>query len=104
MKLPTSITLRKYGLSEEDYIELYNLGGGICPICKRPLDKPVIDHIHTRNWKKMKPEKRKMFVRGIPCNYCNRRRLARGMTLEIARNIVDYLEQFEKRLNDARKD
>jgi PHP family Zn ribbon phosphoesterase len=97
---PSKATLKKYGLTLADWQEIYSLQTGICPICKRPLLKPVVDHLHIRNWKKMKPEKRKQYVRGIPCNYCNRRRLSRGMTLEIARNIVEYLERFEKRLKE----
>lgn len=95
--IPRPETLKKYGLSLDDWNEFYALQNGVCPICKRPLDRPVVDHLHIRNWKKMKPEKRKKYVRGVPCNYCNRRRLARGMTLEIARNIVAYLEAFENR-------
>lgn len=95
MKLPSPATLKKYGLSSDEWISFY--GDGICPICERPLNKPVVDHLHVRNWKKLKPEKRKLYVRGVPCSYCNRRRLARGMSLEIARNIVTYLEAFEKR-------
>lgn len=100
MNHPRPATLKKYGITIEDWIEMYNLNGGLCPICERPLTQPVVDHLHIRNWKKMKPEKRKRYVRGVPCNYCNRRRLARGMNLKIARNIVAYLERFEKRLND----
>jgi len=100
MILPRPATLKKYGLTERDWKELYNLANGICPICKRSMEKPVIDHLHTRGWRKMKAEKRKRYVRGICCNYCNRRRIGRGMNLEIARNIVEYLERFEKRMNN----
>lgn len=98
MKVPSKQTLRRYGINEQDWIELYNLNNGICPICERPIDNPVVDHFHIRNWKKMKAEKRRLYIRGLPCNYCNRRRLARGMNLKIARNIVTYLEKFEKKL------
>lgn len=101
MNHPRPATLKKYGLSLEDWIELYNLNNGKCPICERPLLQPVIDHLHVRNFKKMKAEKRRRYVRGLPCNYCNRRRLARGMNLQIARNIVKYLEKFEERLNEV---
>lgn len=97
IKEPLSQTLKKYGLQLNDWKEVITQQGYRCPICKRVLQSPVIDHLHIRNWKKMKSEKRKQFVRGIPCNYCNRRRLAKGMNLEIARNIVEYLEQFEGR-------
>lgn len=98
MKLPGKYTLRKYGISESEWVTLY--GNGICPICERPLEHPVVDHLHIRNWKKLKPERRKKYIRGMPCNYCNRRRLAKGMNLKIARNIVKYLEKFEERINE----
>jgi len=98
--LPRPATLKRYGLTLEDWQEIFLLQNGLCPICERPLEKPVVDHLHIRNWRKMKPEKRKRYVRGIPCSYCNRRRLARGMSLKIARNIVAYLEKFEDKLNE----
>jgi len=94
---PRPATLAKYGLSLNDWKNIIAEQGYLCPICKRVLEIPVIDHLHVRNWKKMKPEKRKQFVRGVPCNYCNRRRLAKGMSTEIAKNIVSYLSDFEKR-------
>lgn len=97
MIYPRPTTLKKYGLSLEDFIELANLQGNVCPICKRVLEKPVIDHFHARGWKKMRPERRKLYVRGICCNYCNRRRIAKGMSLDIAQNIVDYLQRYEAR-------
>ncbi len=96
MIVPRPATLKRYGLTEQDWIELYNLQNGVCPICKRVMEKPVIDHFHARGWRKMKAERRKLYVRGICCNYCNRRRIGRGMSLEIARNIVEYFENFEK--------
>ena len=98
MKVPSQQTLKKYGLSREDWVELYNLQSGICPICERPLKNPVVDHFHVRNWKKMRPEKRKLYVRGLPCSYCNRRLLMRGINLKRAKNIVAYLEAFERKL------
>jgi DNA-directed RNA polymerase subunit RPC12/RpoP len=97
IKEPRPATLAKYGLSLNEWKEIITTQWYLCPICKRTLQTPVIDHLHVRNWRKMKSERRKQFVRGIPCNYCNRRRLAKGMNLEIARNIVEYLERFEKR-------
>lgn len=99
MKVPSTQTLKKYGLSHEDWVEMYNLQGGVCPICSRPLEKPVVDHFHIRNWKKMSPQKRKLYVRGLPCSYCNRRLLMRGMNLERARKIVSYLEAFERKMS-----
>lgn len=97
MVVPSKNTLKKYGLSENEWMGLYLANSGNCPICGRLMERPVVDHLHIKNWKKMDSEKRKMYVRGVCCNYCNRRRLAKGMNLEIARNIVAYLEEFEKR-------
>lgn len=100
MILPRPETLRKYGLSLTDWQELYSLQGGICPICERPMERPCVDHFHVRGFRFMKPEKKKLYVRGLTCNYCNRRMLVRGMSLQRARNILQYLERFEKRLQE----
>ncbi len=97
---PSSATLKKYGLELNDWKEIIRLQGYLCPICLRPLIKPCVDHFHVRAWRKMKPEIRKRYVRGLTCVYCNRRLLAKGITLQRARNIVTYLERFEKRLNN----
>ena len=99
--MPSKQTLRKYGLSLEQWSELIASQGYACPICHRKFDekvKPCIDHLHVRNYKNMKPEKKRMYVRGICCNFCNRRLLAKGMNLEKAKSIVSYLEKFEERL------
>lgn len=107
IKAPSRQTLKKYGLDLTDWLILVEDSNLVCPICKRRFGEiygnskrplmPVIDHVHIRNFKRMKPEKRRMFVRGLPCNYCNRRRLGRGMDLKIARNIVTYLERYENK-------
>ena len=97
IKEPRPAILKKYGLSLNDWKEIITVQGYLCPICKRVLVSPVIDHLHIRNWKKMILEKKQKYIRGIPCNYCNRRRLAKWMSLEIAKNIVIYLSKFEKR-------
>jgi hypothetical protein len=96
--LPRKETLKKYGLSLQDWTELYALQDGKCFICERPMERPCVDHFHIRNWKKMKPEKRRLYVRGLLCVYCNRRLLGRGMSLQRAKRIVLYLERFEKKL------
>lgn len=98
MKLPTKNTLRKYGMSEEDWLRLYDDQLGICPICNRRMEKTiVIDHFHAQGWKKMKPEKRKLYVRGLTDWWCNKTFLGRGITIERAENVVKYLKAFEKR-------
>lgn len=74
--------LRVYGLTKEQYDELYE---DSCPICLRPFDsniKPVIDHDHI--------ERR---VRGIVCRYCNHRRIGHHRDPDLLRRMVDYLER-----------
>jgi len=98
MKIPSQVTLKKYGLTALEWLELYNLQNGICPICKRAMEKTiVIDHFHAKGWKQMKPEIRKLYVRGLTDWWCNKTFLGRGITVERAENVVEYLKEFEKR-------
>jgi hypothetical protein len=99
--MPSSATLKKYGLSPEQWSELIASQGYACPICHRKFDekvRPCIDHLHVRNYRRMKPEKKRMYIRGICCNFDNRRLLSKGMTLAKARAIVQYLEKFEEKI------
>ena len=103
IKPPRPQTLKKYGLTLEDWLELYNLQGGLCPICGRKMEKTiVVDHFHAKGWKKMPPERRKLYVRGLTDWWCNKTFLGRGITVERARNVVTYLEKFEKKLQAHR--
>lgn len=100
LKSPSVQTLRKYGLSEKLWYNILDSQGGICPVCEREFTeklRPVTDHFHAQNYKKMKPEKKRLHVRGLLCNYCNRRRVAKGMNTKMAYNIYKYLDSHDKR-------
>ncbi len=97
LNLPTKATLKKYGLSEEEYTALYESQGGICPICGRKDVLLVIDHEHAPRWKKMPADQRKLYVRGLLCSYCNQRRVGKGVTKQTAYNTYKYLQAYEKR-------
>jgi len=99
MKLPAKTTLEKYGLTEDEWLHLYNKYGGRCHCCFRRFkeDKRIyIDHEHVVNYKKLSPEERKEKVRGLLDYQCNfillqksnddRRKLKNGMR---------YLERYE---------
>jgi hypothetical protein len=102
MKLPTSITLKKYGLSEQEWIDIYNSQGGRCPICKNELIKRTnIDHYHVKNWKKMPDSERKKYVRGILCWTCNHLIVGRGVNIQRLEAATIYLKDFEKRIKNA---
>jgi hypothetical protein len=100
IKLPTPTTLKKYGLSAEEYCQIYTEQGGLCPICQNPLDKRTnIDHFHIKGWKRMPAEQKKKYVRGILCWTCNRLIVGRGVNLIRLRAATLYLERFEEKIN-----
>ena len=105
---PSKTTLRKYGITEDMWYTFGDFVDWRCPICQRNFTealRPVIDHEHgIKNWKKMKPELRSKFVRGLTCNYCNRFRIPKRSkelpVVEIVTNLLSYLEDYEMRRND----
>ena len=96
---PSKETLKKYGLSEQEWNNILHSQGGVCPICKRvpSTGRFVTDHFHVKGFKKMTPDEKKKYVRGLPCTHCNRFYLAKGMTIEKAKNLMIYLTQYEER-------
>lgn len=99
MKLPLPKTLNKYGLTEQDWIMMYNDQGGRCAICSNSLEgkRANIDHFHRQGWKHLSDEKRKQDVRGLLCWTCNHLIVGRGVTLPRLHKAIEYLEAFEKR-------
>ncbi len=73
--------LKVYGITKEQYDEIYRPD---CVICLRPFGgtvKPVIDHSHRTG-----------HVRGIICGYCNHRMVGRHNDSAVLRRIADYLD------------
>jgi hypothetical protein len=101
--VPSQNTLAKYGLSLGEFCAIVERQGGVCRICENlPSSKRlVIDHDHVPNWKKMKPEMRKLHVRGLLCWLCNLHLVRRGMTPRRLRNAADYLDEHEDRLVES---
>lgn len=116
---PSTKTLRSYGLDEEQWRALCVRQQWICPVCQKPFGdrKLVIDHEHVRGFKArkrrkskkkikgqkidvvlrvMSPKERSRHVRGVLHSYCNRF-VRHWLTLDRARSIVSYLEDFEAR-------
>lgn len=96
---PRPATLKKYGLSLNDWKNIVAEQGYRCPICRRVPSSGIFrtDHVHVQNYKTMKPEKKRLWVRGVVCVHCNRFYLAKGITIEKARGVLSYLIEFEKR-------
>jgi hypothetical protein len=97
---PTKQTLKRYGLSLEEWQAMADEQNHACYVCCVPPKKGrlCIDHQHVRGWKKMPPEKRKLYVRGLLCFLCNTQYLGRGITIAKAHKIVEYLERFNARM------
>lgn len=104
IKVSSDATLKKYGLSKEDWIALAEGQGWKCAICgvEPSTGRLCVDHQHgIKGWKKMKPEIKKTYVRGLLCWTCNRLIVGRGVTLKRLRSAVTYLENFETRLTSG---
>lgn len=99
IQTPKPATLKRYGLSEEEWRKMADAQGHACYVCRRvpKTGRLVIDHEHVKLWKKMPPEKRKIYVRGLLCWTCNATFLGRGITIERSRNVTRYLEEYELR-------
>lgn len=93
---PLDKTLEKYGLTRTDYLAYWKLTNGACPICEKvPTSGRLnIDHEHIKGWKNLPPEKRKLYVRGLVCFFCNRYYLAKSINVNKARNIIKFLEAY----------
>jgi hypothetical protein len=101
LKVPTAGTLNKYGLTAEDFKRIVSEQGGVCPICEKTpsTGRWNIDHYHIKGWKKLPPEKRKLYVRGVVCWFCNRYYMSKAITPRKAENIRRYLDDFLSRIN-----
>ena len=75
-------------LTTERYNEILADQGGVCAICFSPPKscRLAVDHDHeTGN------------IRGILCDYCNRRLLIRKNTIEVLKRAIEYLERSKTR-------
>ena len=98
--MPSQATLKKYGLTQEEWDAILKRQGNICPICEKTpkAGRYYTDHKHVPKYKELPAEERKKLVRGLLCYVCNNRILTRGVTIRKLRNAADYLERFEERL------
>jgi hypothetical protein len=96
---PSETTLRRYGLTADDWLALLAAQGWKCPICRKAARhlKLNTDHDHVPMWAKLPAEERARTVRGVLCAYCNHRRVNSRMTAAEAQRIADYLAAYEAR-------
>lgn len=119
VRIPTLGTLRTYGLTPADYLEMCRRQNFTCPVCRKPFaDRMlVIDHEHVKGWRARKrkkmsggklrsrfdntsrvmtPAERRPYVRGILHAWCNGFVRA-WLTLDRAESILSYLKDYERR-------
>jgi Recombination endonuclease VII len=98
IRAPTPATLRRYGLTADEWLGLLKAQGWKCPVCLKTTGvRWVTDHRHVPGWRNMPPEQRKRFVRGICCSFCNHRRVHSYLTATQAQRIADYFKKAEER-------
>jgi len=86
--MPKSATLKKYGITQGQFLQMYQYKEGGCHICGRkpkPGKKLYIDHDHKT-----------CIVRGLLCFTCNYRLLGRGSLgkASVHRAAADYLDSL----------
>jgi hypothetical protein len=78
--------LRVYGITEDQYNDLLKKQGGRCAICRRDKSefttRLAVDHNHVTKE-----------IRGLLCNYCNRRLIGRHRDSDLLRRMADYVGQ-----------
>jgi hypothetical protein len=80
---------------------MYRRQRGKCAVCKRTVDKLVVDHEHIPRYRHLPPAERKRHVRGLLCVRDNWRYLPTGLDGEIAKGIARYLSAYEKRRDNG---
>lgn len=99
VRVPTPATLRRYGITAEEWLEMLADQDWVCPICQKAKVIWNVDHEHVPLWKKRPPSERCIFVRGILCAGCNYQVVHSHITAETAQRVADYLKKYEERRN-----
>lgn len=95
---PSVTTLRRYGLTTDDWLTLLKAQGWKCPVClKKTGVRWCTDHHHVPGWKSKPPEERRRYVRGVLCLFCNHRRVHSHLSAAEAQRIADYFTAYEAR-------
>lgn len=92
---------KTYGLSAEEYAELWEFQGERCVCGRRPTRAPDVDHDHACC---SGPVSCGRCVRGLLCRSCNREIVGRYSAGQL-RALADYIEYPNMaRLRDSRKE
>lgn len=101
IKVPTGPTLKRYGLERRDWLQLLADQDWVCAVCQRHVEAWNTDHEHVPAWKRLPPEQRRLYVRGVLCIHCNYRKVPSRMDGVEARHVATYIERYEARRDTA---
>ena len=77
---------RTYGITSEQYQELYKRQEGRCAVCQKHQDeltrRLAVDHDHHT-----------LEIRGLLCGNCNHRVVGKHTDPELLRRVADYVSQ-----------
>jgi hypothetical protein len=82
---------RRYGISKEEYVKLFNSQNGVCAICgesekmtgSKGTQRLAVDHSHKNN-----------AIRGLLCRRCN---VSLGLfndNIKLLENVINYLRKY----------
>ena len=99
LKVPSATTLKKYGLTADDWQALAEKQAGACFVCQKvpSSGRLCVDHEHVRAYKKLPPEVRKLYVRGLLCFFCNLHYCGRAITVKKSLRVTEYLQAYAAR-------
>lgn len=97
LRTPHKTTLRKYGLTEEEWNRIADSQNRVCFVCEKVPASGIlhIDHEHVKGWKGMPPAFKRRYVRGLLCWHCNSVWLRRGATVVKLQRAAQYLKRYE---------
>lgn len=95
----SDLKLRKYGISRQDYEEMYRNQNGLCAICGQHFEKLFVDHDHETD-----------YVRALLCPQCNfglgsfsdNENRLRKAAIYLSDHRIRY--QTEKLISDAQRE
>ena len=79
------IHVKKYGITWEDYKQMYVEQTGECLICDKKYDRLCIDHNHSSG-----------YIRGLICRKCNSGLGQLNDDIRLLRKAVQYMEERDE--------
>lgn len=97
IQAPLSRTLKIYGIDELIWLRLIASQDWKCAVCNKSKATWNTDHEHVPGWKKLPPEERARYVRGILCWHCNRHVVNSNLSAADGHRLAAYLDRYEAR-------